>query len=109
MVKKKYITFHYENNLLSKYIVRDETELLNKGNELILQGLRKNHSLQSIINVMTGYVKLFNHRRINKLKVSRDDHIQFVGCFLGLIKLKKLHENSSTGIIITKYKKLKVS
>ncbi len=106
MVKRKYITFHYKNRLLSKYIIKDEEEILNKGNELILKGLRKNHSLKKIIIVMKGFIEAFHHRRINKLKVSSEDHMHFVASLLGLMKLKQLQEDDQTGYIITKYKSI---
>ena len=105
MAKKKYITFHYKNRLLSKYIIKDE-EILNKGNELILKGLRKKHSLKKIILVMKGFIEVFHHRRINKLKVSSEDHMHFVASLLGLMKLKQLEDNEQTGYIITKYKSI---
>tara|TARA_R100001163_G_C5044922_1_gene182352 strand:- start:492 stop:803 length:312 start_codon:yes stop_codon:yes gene_type:complete len=103
MVKRKYITFHYKNKLLSKYIIKDEKEILDKGNELILKGLRKKHSLDRIIIVMKGFVDCFHHRRTNKLKVSSEDHLHFVASFLGLMKLKQLHEDNETGYIITNF------
>lgn len=106
MGRKKYITFHYKNALLSNYIVKDESELLNKGNELLLRGLKKNHSLKKMILVMKGYVDCFHHRRINKLKVSSEDHLDFVASLLGLMKLNQLHNNDETGYIITKFKSI---
>ena len=106
MGKKKYITFHYKNELLSNYIVKDETELLNKGNELLLKGLKKNHSLKKMIIVMKGYVDCFHHRRTNKLKVSSEDHLHFVASLLGLMKLKQIHEDDQSGYIITKFKSI---
>jgi hypothetical protein len=106
MGKKKYITFHYKNKLLSNYITKDETQLLNKGNELLLQGLRKNHSLDKMILVMKGYVDCFHHRRTHKLKVSSEDHLHFVASLLGLMKLKQIHNDDETGYIITKFKSI---
>ena len=101
MGKKKYITFHYKNELLSKYIIKDETKLLNKGNELLLHGLKKKHSLKEMIIIMKVH-----HRRINKLKVSSEDHLDFVASLLGLMKLKQIHEDDETGYIITKFKSI---
>tara|TARA_R110002096_G_scaffold25101_5_gene78845 strand:- start:7095 stop:7421 length:327 start_codon:yes stop_codon:yes gene_type:complete len=106
MGKKKYITFHYKNELLSKYIIKDETKLLNKGNELLLHGLKKKHSLKEMIIIMKVYVDCFHHRRINKLKVSSEDHLDFVASLLGLMKLKQIHEDDETGYIITKFKSI---
>ena len=72
------------------------------GNELILNGLRNNKPLSLQKIVMKNYMNLFHYRRLNKLKVSSEDHRFFVSCFLGLIKLKELEEDDSTGYIITK-------
>ena len=45
---------------------------------------------------------MFHYRRLNKYKVSSSDHNHFVGCFLGLMKLKELEEDDANGFIITK-------
>jgi len=103
MGQRKYITFHYKNLLVSKYKTKNSDEIMKLGNDLILNGLRNNKPLQLQKIVMKNYMNLFHHRRLNKLKVSSQDHIHFVACFLGLMKLKELEEDDSTGYIITKF------
>ena len=103
MGKTKYITFHYKNLLVSKYKTKNPDEILKLGNDLILNGLRNNKSLPLQKKVMKNYMDIFHHRRLNKLKVSSQDHKHFVACLLGLMKLKELEEDESTGFIITKF------
>jgi len=102
MGQKKFITFHYKNLLISKYKTKKPDDILKLGNDLILNGLRNNRPLPLQKIVMKNYMDIFHHRRLNKLKVSSQDHNHFVACFLGLMKLKELHEDDSTGYIITK-------
>ena len=102
MKKSIYITFHYKNLLVSKYKTKNPDEIMNLGNELIINGLRNNTPLELKKKVMKVYMDLFHHRRLNKLKVSSSDHKHFVGCFLGLMKLKELVEDDANGFIITK-------
>lgn len=102
MVNRQYITFHYKNLLVTKYKTNNIDEILDLGNQFMLQGLRRNTSLQKQIILMKGYIDIFHHRRLNKMKVSSMDHTAFVGCFLGLMKLNKLLEDDDNGYIITK-------
>tara|TARA_R100000951_G_scaffold41788_1_gene35230 strand:+ start:1069 stop:1380 length:312 start_codon:yes stop_codon:yes gene_type:complete len=102
MVNRQYITFHYKNLLVTRYKTDNIDEILDLGNQLILQGLRTNKSLQEQIVIMKGYMEVFHYRRLNKMKVSSMDHTGFVGCFLGLMKLNKLFEDDDNGYIITK-------
>jgi hypothetical protein len=102
MGNRKYITFHYKNLLVSKYKTKEPDEIMKLGNELIINGLRNNKPLQLQKKVMKIYMDMFHYRRLNKLKVSSSDHKHFIGCFLGLMKLKELVEDNSNGYIITK-------
>jgi len=103
MGNRKYITFHYKNLLVSKYKTKDLDDIMKLGNQLILNGLKNNKPLELQKKVMKIYIDMFHHRRLNKYKVSSSDHNHFVGCFLGLMKLKELEEDESTGYIITKF------
>ncbi len=103
MGKTKYITFHYKNLLVSKYKTKNPDEIMKLGNQLILNGLRNNKPLHLQKIVMKNYMDVFHYRRLNKLKVSSEDHRHFVGCLLGLMKLEELREDDSTGYIITKF------
>jgi len=102
MAKKKYITFHYKNLLISKYKTRQPDDIMELGNKLIINGLKNNRKLQQQIPIMKLYLHMFHYRRLNKIKVSSEDHLHFVGCFLGLMKLNQLFEDDSNGYIITK-------
>ena len=102
MSNRQYITFHYKNLLISKYKTRYPDDIMELGNQLILTGLRNNKPLHLQKKVMKGYLDIFHYRRLNKLKVSSEDHRHFVGCFLGLMKLNQLLEDDTTGFIITK-------
>jgi len=102
MGNRKYITFHYKNLLVSKFKTKDPDEIMKLGNQLILNGLKNNKPLHLQKKVMKGFMDIFHHRRLNKLKVSSMDHKHFVGCFLGLMKLKELVEDDANGFIITK-------
>lgn len=108
MGQRKYITFHYKNLLVSKYKTKNPDDILKLGNDLILNGLRNNKPLPLQKIVMKKYMDIFHHRRLNKLKVSSNDHDHFVACLLGLMKLKELEEDESTGYIITKYRNPKI-
>ena len=103
MGKTKYVTFHYKNLLVSKYKTKNPDEIMKLGNQLILNGLRNNKPLHLQKIVMKNYMDIFHHRRLNKLKVSSEDHRHFVACLLGLMKLEELREDDSTGYIITKF------
>ncbi len=102
MSNRQYITFHYKNLLISKYKTRYPDDIMELGNRLIMSGLKNNRKLQQQIPIMKGYLDIFHYRRLNKLKVSSEDHRHFVGCFLGLMKLNQLLEDDATGFIITK-------
>ena len=102
MGNRKYITFHYKNLLISKFKTKFPDDIMKLGNQLILTGLRNNKPLHLQKKVMKGYLDIFHYRRFHKLKVSSKDHTFFVSCFLGLMKLKELKEDDSTGYIITK-------
>lgn len=103
MGQRKYITFHYKNLLVSKYKTNNPDDIMKLGNDLILNGLRNNRPLHLQKIVMKNYMDIFHNRRLNKLKVSSEDHDHFVACFLGLMKLRELEEDESTGYIITKF------
>ena len=103
MGQKKYITFHYKNLLVSKYKTKNPDDILKLGNDLILNGLRNNKPLPLQKIIMKNYMDIFHHRRLNKLKVSSQDHKHFVACFLGLMKLRELEEDNENGYIITKF------
>ncbi len=102
MGNRQYITFHYKNLLISKYKTQYPQDIMELGNQLIMSGLKNNRKLQQQIPIMKGYLDIFHYRRLNKLKVSSEDHRHFVGCFLGLMKLNQLLEDDATGFIITK-------
>jgi len=102
MGNRKYITFHYKNLLVSKFKTKDPDEIMKLGNQLILNGLKNNKPLHLQKKVMKGFMDIFHHRRLNKLKVSSMDHKHFVACLLGLMKLKEFVEDDANGFIITK-------
>ena len=100
----KTICYFYNGHLCSTYKVKHEDDQLHLGNDLILQGLRTNKKMKDLINIMSGFVILFQDRRKNKQRVSSDDHEKFVACLLGLIKLKILHNDDNNGWFCGKYK-----
>jgi len=103
----KTICYFYNGHLCSTYKIKDEEEHLSLGNKLLLQGLNNNKTIKEMIKVMSFYVKLFHHRRINKLKVSSHDHNMFFQSLLGLIKLKVLDNDEMNGWFCGTYKKPK--
>ena len=105
MGNRKYITFHYKNLLVSKFKTKDPDDLMKLGNQLILNGLKNNKPLElqkKVIRAKVKRGKQITLARLNKYKVSSSDHNHFVGCFLGLMKLKELEEDDANGFIITK-------
>jgi len=111
MKTKKYITFHYKGRLLSKYITDDAgiQKILDRGNRIVLEGLRKGQSLSQCIITFTNYLNLFYQRRTNGKRVTKTDHDIFTGVLLALMKCKRIVEDDRTGYIITKYKHRKLS
>ena len=101
-MRKHFITFHYKGSLLTKYYLNDYGKLLMMGNDLLLTGMKNNNKLNNMITIMQGFINIFHNRRINKMRVSSNDHAKFVGCFLALMKLNIIKEDDNNGYIILK-------
>tara|TARA_Y100001934_G_C12109707_1_gene657890 strand:- start:354 stop:725 length:372 start_codon:yes stop_codon:yes gene_type:complete len=77
----------------------------NQGIELIHKTLYLNHSLQEQIKIYQLFVNMIYKLKKRNKKISSEDHINFLNCFLALMKLKKIEEDDNNGILIMGRKK----
>lgn len=65
--------------------------LSNSSNKLILTAMRQGNNIHKISAKLKIYCDMFEKRRINRDKVSREDHDMYIYSLAALHKLKKIN------------------
>jgi hypothetical protein len=62
-----------------------------RSNKLLLTAMRKGHNIHKISGKLKIYCNMFEMRRKNKEKVSKEDHDMYIHCLSGLHRLNQLN------------------
>ena len=102
---KHFITLHYKGDYMSKFYADDPSEVLDLGNNLLVEGLRDGRKIPDMKRLMLIWAEAFHKKRTTRTKCRCEDHTLFCGAFLGLMKLGVICEDNENGVIITKVKR----
>lgn len=100
-----FITLHYKGKYMSKFYSDIPSDVLDLGNNLLIEGLREGRNLPEMKRLMWIWAETFYKKRTTRTKCRCEDHTLFCGAFLGLMKLGVICEDNENGVIITKVKR----
>jgi len=102
-----FITLHYKGEYMSKFYADNPSDVLELGNNLLIEGLRQGRNLPEMKRLMWIWADTFYNKRTTRTKCRSEDHTLFCGAFLGLMKLGVICEDDKNGFICTKKKSKK--
>lgn len=87
--KKGSLVLYWKNRLVSSQPLgkRDYEHYKNSSNKFIINSMHKGASFDKIKEKCLIFIHIFGHRRLNKEKVSEEDHYYFMMCLLFMIKI----------------------
>jgi hypothetical protein len=99
------ISLHWCGTLVSIFPLtkkRDFEFYKKKGEDAIIRHLREGFDLKRQIKIMLQFCSVFTHRRRNGFKVASYDHDCFCQALFGLLKLKVINNDDTTGYLCLK-------
>tara|TARA_R110000772_G_scaffold135148_1_gene243778 strand:- start:12882 stop:13208 length:327 start_codon:yes stop_codon:yes gene_type:complete len=99
------ICFYYKGVLISGYGLTDKKNLDNylyQGEYLITAS--KGVDIKKQIRIYTGFCNLIHRKKLNKERITRDDHKFFITCLCALLRLRIIDNDDMNGYLICKRK-----
>ena len=99
------ICFYYKGLLITGYPLtnkKNEESYLYQGDHLIMQS--KGIDIKKQIRVYTSFCNLIHRKKLNKERITRDDHVFFISCLSALLRLRIIEDDDMNGYLICKRK-----
>jgi hypothetical protein len=108
--RKGSLVLYWKDKLVSSQPLgkRDYEDYKKSSNKFIINSMDKGASFDKIKEKCLVYIHVFGNRRLNKEKVSEEDHIYFMMCLLFMIKIGFYDEDDYV-LLAPKYKGKKKS